>query len=131
MEILLKRTCHFSGTNGEILYNGNHLCCSIELPWKNNQSEISCIPEGSYRLTKRFSEHLGWHFLVMNVPDRDLILIHAANDAEKELKGCIAPVTVLTGEGRGDSSKAMLTKLKMLLYPVLNKGEDVWLRIVS
>ena len=65
----------------------------------------------------------------MNVPDRVLILIHPANDALKELKGCIAPVTILTGEGKGDSSVGMLTKLKMMIYPVLNKGEEVILSI--
>ena len=131
MELLLIRTYHPTGTNGEIRYNNEHLCYSIELPWKNNLPGISCIPEGNYILQKRCSEHFGWHLQIMDVPNRELILIHPANNAMEELKGCIAPVTILTGEGCGDSSRAVLTKLKMLIYPVLNKGETVILSIRS
>jgi len=129
MILELIRTYYPRGTNGEIRFNNEQLCYTIELPWKNNEHNISCIPEGNYPLQKRCSEHFGWHLQVMNVPDRVLILIHPANDALKELKGCIAPVTILTGEGKGDSSVGMLTKLKMMIYPVLNKGEEVILSI--
>ena len=125
MKLLLIRTYHPNGTNGALQSNNEHLCYTIELPWKDNQHNISCIPEGTYALQKRCDEHFGWHLQVMHVPGRDLILIHPANDAMKELKGCIAPVTILTGDGKGDSSKAMFTKLKMILFPVLSRGEEV------
>ncbi len=129
MELTLIRTYYPNGTNGEIIFNKEHLCYTIELPWINNDQFISCIPEGRYQLQKRCCEHFGWHLQLVNVPNRDLILIHQANDAMKELKGCIAPVSILTGEGKGDSSSAMLTKLKMVIYPFLNKGEEVRLVI--
>ena len=131
MELILKRTYYPGGTNGEILLEQQHICYSIELPWRNNKHSISCIPEGRYSLDKRCSAHFGWHLKVKDVPDRVLILIHPANNAKEELQGCIAPVTKLTGIGEGLQSQAMMTKLKSLIYPQLNKDEDVFLNITA
>ncbi|WP_371559569.1 DUF5675 family protein [Flavobacterium sp. Arc2] len=66
-----------------------------------NQRWISCIPEGEYVLQKWFSPKFKWHIHLQNVPRRDFILIHPANDAKKELLGCIAPVTIYTRIGKG------------------------------
>jgi len=121
MELELIRTYLPIGTNGEILYNGTRICSSIELPWKNNEPGLSCIPEGSYELKKRYSKKHGWHLILDNVPGRKLILIHAANDALKELKGCIAPVSILTAEGKGSQSGNALKKLIAIVYPLLEQ----------
>ncbi len=129
MELELFRTYYDDGTNSEIMHDGEHLCNAIELPWKNNQHEISCVPEGRYELKKRCSDHLGWHLQVCNVPERDLILIHAANDALHELKGCIAPVSLLTGEGKGLESRQALAKVVGLVYPQFKIEERVFLMI--
>jgi hypothetical protein len=129
MELHLFRTYYPEGTNGVIRIDAEFVCYSIELPQRQNKENISCIPEGRYGLHKRYSEKLGWHFEVLDVPNRSLILMHPANDALQELKGCIAPVNFLTGEGKGDSSVAALTKLKRLLYPLLQEGTPVWLNI--
>lgn len=103
MVLVLNRTYFPEGTQGVLEWNGTLICYTIELPWLENQRRISCIPEGEYILQKRFSPKLKWHFLLMNVPGRDLILIHPANDAKLELLGCIAPVTVHTGIGKGSA----------------------------
>ena len=108
MKLVLERGYHPKGTNGILTISNTLRIFTIELPWKENQHGISCIPEGVYNLRRRFTERLGRHFLVEGVPGRDLILIHAANNAEAELKGCIAPVLTLTGEGCGDHSKVAL-----------------------
>ena len=131
MKLELLRTYYPNGTNGEIQYNGKRMCNTIELPWKNNLHQISCIPEGEYKLTKRYSPAKGWHLLVNNVANRDLILIHAANDALKELKGCIAPVSLLTGEGKGSSSRLALDKLNKTVFAALDKKETIFLTIKS
>ncbi|OIR07537.1 hypothetical protein GALL_101980 [mine drainage metagenome] len=131
MELELIRTYYPNGTNGTLYYNNDCLCNTIELPWKNNQHQISCIPEGSYELMKRWSDHFGWHLQVMKVKNRDLILIHPANDALKELKGCIAPVSVLIGEGEGLRSRIALEKIKTLVYPELDDGKAVYLKIIN
>lgn len=131
MELELIRTYYPNGVNGEILHQGKRVCRSIELPWKNNQRRISCIPEGRYELRKRYSRRFGWHLLVNNVVNRDYILIHAYNDVLKESKGCIAPVSNCTAEGKGINSRASLKKLIDLTYPLLEKGNKVFVTIKS
>jgi hypothetical protein len=67
-----------------------YTCKTLELPWKQNQREISCIPTGNYFLSNRYSDKYKHHLLINNVEDRDNVLIHVANYAS-QLKGCIAP----------------------------------------
>ena len=131
MELELLRTYYPTGTNGNLLAAGNGLCHTIELPWKENEAQVSCIPEGRYELVTRYSLKYRWHLLVKDVPKRALILIHPANDAMKELKGCIAPVSFLTGEGKGSSSKAVFIKLIKFIFSLFEKEEKVFLNIKS
>jgi len=131
MELLLTRTYARGGTNGNISYDGLHVVYTIELPWKNNRTGVSCIPEGRYVIKKRFSLKFGWHLLLMNVPGRALILIHPANNARRELKGCIATVTVLTGPGGGIQSRAALKQLTGLVFAAFNRKEPIFLTIKS
>ena len=61
-------------------------CLTFELPWRNNLPNISCIPEGSYRLTWRSSRKKpAYH--IRNVPNRSYILIHSGNFAGDAAKG--------------------------------------------
>lgn len=129
MKLELIRTYNPDGVNGELLIDGMKVCNTIELPWKENQSRVSCIPEGKYELTKRYSQRFGWHLLVNNVVKRSYILIHAFNDAVKESKGCIAPVFVLTGNGKGIRSRAALQLLLSIVYPELEKGKQIFITI--
>lgn len=131
MKLELIRTYFPNGTNGEILYQNKRVCSSIELPWFDNKKRVSCIPEGRYELTKRYSQRFGWHLLVNNVVNRDYILIHAYNDAVKESKGCIAPVSLCTGEGKGINARLSLKKLLVITYPELEKGNKVFITIKS
>jgi hypothetical protein len=125
----LIRTYFSEGTNGILLFNGAVICSTIELPWNNNAPSISCIPEGKYLLVKRYSPHHKWHLELKDVPGRQLILMHPANDAITELKGCIAPVCVITGMGKGDFSRLAFKKITSLLFPVLESGSDIFLTI--
>ncbi|MFM9824679.1 DUF5675 family protein [Flavobacterium sp.] len=131
MVLVLTRTYFPEGTQGVIEWNGTIVCYTIELPWLGNQKRISCIPEGQYILQKRFSPKFKWHLHLMNVLGRDLILIHPANDAKKELLGCIAPVTTITGIGKGSNSRKALEKLKTLVYAAFDRNEEVKLNIQS
>jgi len=131
MVLVLTRTYFPEGTQGVLEWNGTIVCYTIELPWLGNQKRISCIPEGEYIIQKRFSSKFKWHLHLMNVPGRDLILIHPANDAKKELLGCIAPVTKHTGIGKGSNSRKPLEKLKTLVYTVFNRNEEVKINIQS
>src|SRR5882762_1238474 len=129
MELELIRNYFPEGTNGAIFCQARHLVYAIELPWKDNQTGVSCIPEGKYPLTKRHSPHFGWHLLVNNVPARKDILIHPANDAQRELRGCIAPVSAITGIGKGARSKEAFAILNALVFPALGRNEPVFLTI--
>lgn len=122
MDLTLERTYLSKGTNGILKFGGQEICKTIELPWQNNQTRVSCIPEGTYRLRKRYSKKFKWHLEVMNVRKRQLILFHPANDALKELNGCIAPVSSHIGEGKGTQSRVSFERLKEILYPYLDKG---------
>ncbi len=127
--VKLLRTYGDRGTNGEIWIGDGLESYAIELPCRENVRNISCIPEGTYPLTKRYSKRFGWHILVRDVPMRSAILIHPANNAQKELRGCIAPVCELTGEGKGIRSRVAFEKLKEAVYAALDQGQQVILII--
>ncbi len=131
MEFDLKRVYHKEGTNGTILLDGEVVCHSIELPWRDNAVGESCIPEGRYELVKRFSRRYKAHLYVRNVPGRSFILLHPANNAARELRGCIAPVTVLDRPGVGWSSRVATDKVRHLAFSALDRGEEVFISIYS
>ena len=131
MELELIRTYYPEGTNGRILCQDRLMMYSIELPWKDNRARVSCIPEGRYELVKRWSPKFNRHLQLMNVPQRAFILIHPANDALHELKGCIAPVWCITGAGKGLRSRKAVDILIHLVYGALDRKEPPFLTIKS
>lgn len=131
MILILTRTYFPDGTNGKLECEGKLLCKTIELPWKNNERRVSCIPEGKYFLKKRYSLKYKWHIHITGVQNRSLILFHPANNAMKELNGCIAPVTKLSGPGLGLLSRKAFTKLKDQVYKALERNETVLLNVQS
>jgi hypothetical protein len=128
MELELIRFYEPGGTNGELKLI---VCHTIELPWLQNKRNVSCIPEGRYELKKRYTSKRGHHLVVHNVHGRDGILLHPANDAQKELRGCIAPVTKLIGPGKGSQSRLANEKLKALVLEALERKEKVFITIKS
>jgi len=129
MELILERSYHPSATNGSLSLLDKLICYTIELPWRQNQRKISCIPEGRYQLMVAASRRLGTVLAVEPVPGRTGILMHPANDAVKELKGCIAPVQLLHGPGLGSRSKAALLQVVHLVQSAQKRGEQVVLII--
>ena len=127
--LVLRRIYGEQGTNGTIYFQGEKICHTIELPWRNNLQRLSCIPEGRYKLEKRKYTKHGEQIGIPSVLGREAILIHAANNAMKHLLGCIGPVTTLTGEGRGDESGKALGKLKALVYSLWGQGDEVFIVI--
>lgn len=85
------------GTFGKIRI-GNETFYTLELPWRENQNNISCIPPGVYECMMTDSAHFKRKmYLVDGVNGRTGIRIHSANfggDAtlglKKQLNGCIA-----------------------------------------
>ncbi len=86
-------------------------CRTLELPDRDNQNRISCIPEGKYTVVKRYSKKYGDHFHILNVPNRDYILAHNANYV-RQLLGCIAvglAHTDIDGDGWRDVTRSKKT----------------------
>lgn len=109
MEIELVRFATLADkTLGRIRYNGRELY-TIEREWLGNEVNVSCIPEGPYKLKRVNSPRFGsnmWE--VAEVPDRTHILIHVANYAH-DVIGCIGLGLTVFGNlgGVGSSRKAI------------------------
>jgi Family of unknown function (DUF5675) len=105
------------GTLGTLNQDSTLLCYTLELPWNNNESGTSCIPNGEYQVIPHnsFSHPNTWE--ITGVPDREAILIHNGN-TEADSKGCVL-VGDSTGEINGKpavlNSKATLNKLRGIL----------------
>lgn len=84
-------------TIGKLTTSTGWFCYTMERPWLDNQNSISCIPEGTYKLHKRYSPIVnrtsrgefteGWE--ITNVVDRTYIMFHVANWATTDLEGCV------------------------------------------
>jgi len=131
MILFLTRTYFPEGCNGKLECEGKLICHTIELRWKNNVTKVSCIPEGKYFIKKRYSNKFQWHLEIVDVKNRSLILFHPANNALRELNGCIAPVTKLSGPELGLMSRKAFTKLKDLVYQAIDQKESVELIVES
>jgi Family of unknown function (DUF5675) len=77
-----------NGTFGTLSLNGIQIAYTCELPWKNNQPNISCIPAGTYNCINYSSPKFPDVWQICNVPDRGSILIHNGNEID-DLHGCI------------------------------------------
>ena len=76
------------GTKGLIIHDKKVLCHTLELPWRYNSQNQSCIPVGTYQAFKSNSPKFGKCFYLSSVPDRQGILIHVGNTL-KDTRGCI------------------------------------------
>jgi len=76
------------GILGSLSVNDEHLCYTLELPWKENERNVSAIPVGEYKAILRYDKKDQWRLQLDNVKDRDGIQIHIGNYT-KDTKGCI------------------------------------------
>lgn len=82
-----------------IVFKGLNVVASfatLELPWRNNQRNISRIPSALYSVSPRYSARFGQHLHVLDVPNRSHILFHVGN-WPRNTDGCI-----LVGMGFAD-----------------------------
>ena len=80
-------------------------------------------------MVKNYTKRHGLHLLLVDVPGRDAILVHPANDAKRQLWGCIAPVSILTGEGKGLESRIACDKVYKLAFDAIDRKEKVFITI--
>lgn len=123
--------------------NAGLICKTLELPWKDNQRSISCIPEGKYLVTysppvlkddpNTEEDESGGrhprpyaHYIVHNVKGRSGILIHRGKTPDWS-KGCI---TVGGRFGDFNSSEPTLEdSAAKLEWMVNNLPRKFWLLI--
>lgn len=75
-------------TMGVLWYEHEFLAYTLELPWKQNERRVSCIPWGRYKALHHFSPKFGETLLIDGVANRSNILFHAGNTVADSL-GCI------------------------------------------
>lgn len=85
---------------------GDFECFTLELPDKNNQVNISCIPEGTYICKKIVSQSLGDCYDVLCVEGRTFIRIHTGNHLH-QIQGCILVGEFLQGKDIHNSRRAL------------------------
>jgi hypothetical protein len=98
--------------NAQVIFQ----CYTLELPWKDNQQNISCIPPGRYAITPRWSKKYKDHIHILDVPGREWILIHEANFVS-QLRGCIAVGRAridINGDGLKDVTSSIATKMQLV-----------------
>jgi hypothetical protein len=116
-----------AGTFGKLTIDGETFTANtLELPWRDNRTGVSSIPQGvyqcSYEMSPRFKRKL---YRVNDVPGRSGILFHSGNfggDKSKglksEIEGCILLGTgrgVLSGQEAVTSSKVAMDQFEKLL----------------
>ncbi len=81
-------TCKDNSTIGRLLINQKEMGRTLELPWRNNETNISRIPQGIYDATIRQDGKRKWRIQLKKVPNRQYVQIHIGN-YQRQIKGCI------------------------------------------
>ena len=121
--LILRDTFSKKSILGELFIDGERFCDTLELPYRDNQRSVSCIPIGQYKVRMRYPRESAsrdyLHLLVQDVPDRDYILFHRGNTA-KDTRGCI-----LVGLGsQQDIVHNSTLAMDLLMKEVINLGGE-------
>ncbi len=72
-----------------ILQYKDFICYTLELTWKDNQKNVSCIPKGTYKCKLTYSPKFKRKtYELLAVPNRSAIRIHSGN-YHTQIQGCI------------------------------------------
>ena len=121
--LIIRDTFTEESTIGKLYINGEVFCDTLENPYINNERNISCIPEGQYKVRLRRARESATrdylHLLIQDVPNRDWILFHRGNTA-KDTSGCI-----LVGNGRQqDAVENSRLAMDLVIKEILNLGGE-------
>ncbi len=106
--LLIRDTFTDKSTLGKLYFDGEFYGHTLELPWKDNEKRVSCIPKGVYEVKKRYTEESKYkyeHLHILDVENRELILMHVGN-YPKNSKGCILLGNTRALNFVGESRKA-------------------------
>jgi len=94
------------GTRG-VLTTSGFWCHTLELPWRDNQTNLSCIPAGEYHIqfvtTRRRIGGIRQMYWLSHVEGRNGILVHPGTWAGDKTQGFKSSVLgcILTGKSIG------------------------------
>ncbi len=119
---------HTQSMVGALYANNERVCYTLELPWRDNQNNISCIPVGNYVGSIRTDGNKGWRIELAAVPNRTHVQLHVGN-YPSDVLGCI-----LVGLGWSTnsvtSSDAARVKLKQA-YESAGSPSDIRVTITG
>jgi hypothetical protein len=75
-------------TFGFINFSDNLHLFTLEKPWRNNERNISCIPQGQYMCSPFSGDKFKNVYVIENVTKRSNILFHIGN-YPNQTEGCI------------------------------------------
>jgi hypothetical protein len=121
--LIIRDTFTEESTLGKLYLNGELMCDTLENPYINNEKNISCIPDGQYKVRIRVARESATrdyvHLLVQEVPNRSYILFHRGNTA-KDTRGC-----VLVGlERQQDRVNNSQLAMDLLMKEIINLGGE-------
>ena len=101
--------CYIKDGHNDDIYVGK----TIERGWRDNEANISCVPEGIYNLVLEYSNKFKMDLWELkNVPERSECKFHAAN-YWRQLNGCISlgeKHIDIDGDGDPDVTNSRNTK---------------------
>ena len=104
--LIIRDTFTDKSVMGKLYCNADFIAHTLELPWKDNEKSVSCIPNGEYKCRVRLARESATrdyvHLLVEDVPNRSYILFHRGN-YPSDSRGCI-----LTGTHRAQTPDKVL-----------------------
>lgn len=115
-------------TLGVLIIDNKHSpIYTLEPPWRDNERDISCIPQGKYRLAPYNSAKYPDVWEVKDVPGRTAILFHIGNYL-KDTRGCILP-------GMGVMPECPMVNNSVnaigLMRVILGRQEDYEIEIIN
>lgn len=108
------------GMFGVLLDEHFPVCVTLENPWLENQTFVSCIPAGNYKCKPFSSDQHGETWEVTKVKGRSAILFHVGN-TEDETEGCILLGTAF---GALDVPAVLNSKNAFELFTAIVDGES-------
>lgn len=108
-KVVLFRQYYNDHTRGYFTGLG-HAIDTLEKPFKFNERNVSCIPEGTYKC-KKGQNSKGVNVIhVLNVPNRSAIQIHIANTLN-DISGCIGVGKYVTSSKTLINSRTTFEKI--------------------